>query len=403
MKKTPPIPCARHLAGLFFLGLIVFWSVGCNHCGNETKPNTGVAGDDGLDDIVSYIRAQYDLPAMATLLIHDGQLIEKSAVGKRSVDADTPVTSGDQWHIGSNTKSMTATLALLLVKEGLIGWDTTLGEMFPDLIGVMRPEYENVRLDMLLSHTSGLPIELPNYSTYYDDHRPLYVQRRAFVEDLLQLPSKSGPGQLDYSNAGYIVAGAMLEQATGLSWEALIQACLFQPLAMTTAGFGAPDTLGRLGQPLGHSESLFGKWVPVDPADGQTADNAPMLGPAGTVHAALDDMAAYLTLHLSYLRGQSVAGFPQAGDAEKLYEPYPGTHYALGWEVLSDKVILHNGSNTFWYSVMLVDGEKNTAFFAAVNAADLDTGANSRAISAVDDLLIELALRADAAFGSESL
>jgi CubicO group peptidase (beta-lactamase class C family) len=347
---------------------------------------------------VDYIREQNGLPAIAAIMVHDGQIIEKSAIGKRSIAFDLQVTVDDQWHIGSCTKSMTSLVAALLVKEGVISWNSTIASVYPELVGVMRSEYQDVRLDELLSHTSGLPNQIssiPYYNSYYTDQRELRVQRQELVEKVLVLSSTATRGVYEYNNIGYIIAGAMLERVTGSNWETLMQTKLFNPLLMTRSGFGAPDTQGSLAQPVGH-RSNGNSWLPVDPSV-QTADNAPVLGPAGTVHVSLDDMAAYIGLHLKGLRGASVDGFLDGQEFKKLYTPFPNSDYALGW-VVGDQFIWHNGSNTWWYAEMVVNAEKNTALFVVTNAADLTKGLNSKAIKAIAELLGELGARADAAF-----
>jgi CubicO group peptidase (beta-lactamase class C family) len=395
--------------------MISFVFFSCNRSSDSTvstRPETGVAGDGRLDLIVDYIREQNGLPAIAAIMVHDGQIIEKSAIGKRSIAFDLQVTVDDQWHIGSCTKSMTSLVAALLVKEGVISWNSTIASVYPELVGVMRSEYQDVRLDELLSHTSGLPNQIsaiPYYNSYYTDQRELRVQRQELVEKVLVLSSTATRGVYEYNNIGYIIAGAMLERVTGSSWETLMQTKLFNPLLMTRSGFGAPDTQGSLAQPLGHRSNGKGSlaqplghrsngnsWLPVDPSD-QTADNAPVLGPAGTVHVSLDDMAAYIGLHLKGLRGESVDGFLYSQEFEKLYTPFPNSDYALGW-VVGDQFIWHNGSNSWWYAEMVVYAEKNTALFAVTNAADLSKGLNSKATNAIADLLGELGARADAAF-----
>lgn len=392
----------KTLFKLIILVAISFALVNCNDSDDSSgptisKPETGFAGDGRLDLIVDYFRQQNNLPALAATMVHDGQIIEKSAMGKRSAASNILVTVNDQWHIGSITKSMTSTLAALLVKNGFIRWDSTLAEVYPELVGTMRPEYQSVRLDELLSHTSGLPLDIPDFVSYYTDKRDLSVQRQEVVEKALVLTSTTTRGVYEYSNLGYIVAGAMLEKVTGSSWETLIQVYLFDPLSMTQAGFGAPDTKGTLAQPVGHYEEL-GTWHPVDPSVENISDNPPVLGPAGTVHVSLDDMAAYLALHLKGLRGETVDGFLTGQEFAKLYTPFPNSTYALGWVVVTDNVIVHDGSNTFWLAVVIVNAEKNTAFFVVTNAVDDLEDPNSKVNKAISGLLVELDARADAAF-----
>lgn len=376
---------------------------GCNDSGHSVvtevpiKPATGIAGDGRLDSIVDFIRAQNGLPALAAMMVHDGRVIEKSAMGKRSTAADVPVSVDDQWHIGSITKSMTSTLAALLVKQGYVRWDSTLREVFPELIGIMLPEYQDVRLEELLSHTSGLPVvDLPDFESYYVDQRALGVQRQEIVAKILTLESTSTRGTFEYSNMGYIIAGAMLEKVTGSEWETLLQSYVFDALAMTQAGFGAPDTQGTLSQPVGHA-IVDGIWYPVDPTVESIADMPRIVGPAGTVHASLEDMAAYLGVHLKGLRGDTVDGFLAAQEFSKIHTPVPNSSYALGW-VVNGESIVHDGSNSIWYAFAAVNAEKNTALFLVTNAVDDLQDPNSKMHEAIAQLVGELSVRADAAF-----
>jgi len=385
------------------LALIIYFVLfSCDNSSGPTEstpPETGVAGDGRLDLIVDYIREQNGLPAMAAIMVHNGQIIEKSAMGKRSIESDIKVTVEDQWHIGSNTKSMTSLATALLVKEGVVSWDLTIADVYPEISGIMRSEYQDIRLDEILSHTSGLPMhtsDIPGYDSYYTDQREISEQRQELVEKVLVLTSTTTRGVYEYNNIGYIIAGAMLERITGNSWEILMKSYLFDPLQMEHAEFGAPDTQGHLAQPVGHS-LRNDNWIPVDPSIEEIADNAPVMGPAGTVHASLDDMGAYIDLHLKGLRGESVDGFLDNQEFEKLYTPFPDSDYALGW-VVGNQVIFHNGSNTIWYAVMVVSAEKNIALFMVTNAADIEKGLDSIADKAIVELMNKLGERADAAF-----
>ena len=82
------------------------------------------------------------------------------------------------------------------------------------------------------------------------------------------------------------IAGAMLEKLTGTPWETLMTNRLFRPLRMSSAGFGPPGTLGQVDEPWGHIRT-FGRNRP------DQDDNPPAIGPAGTVHCSLDDLARY--------------------------------------------------------------------------------------------------------------
>ena len=104
---------------------------------------------------------------------------------------------------------------------------------------------------------------------------------------------------------------------------------LFQPLGMSTAGFGAMGTPGKVDQPWQHTE-VDGKWTPVAP--GPLSDNPPAIGPGGTVHMSLGDWAKYAIAHLQGARGES--RLLKRETWRKLHTPLPPGDYAFGWGLL---------------------------------------------------------------------
>lgn len=371
--------------------------------GDSTGPlppeaNTGIAGDGTLAAELEAIRYTLDLPALGGMLLQGGQIVEMAAVGLRAIGHSDQVSPGDRWHIGSLTKAMTATVAGVLVEEGVVNWTTTLEEVFPHLTGDMRPEYRNVRLEELLSHSSGLPsdmTEAPSYSSFRHSPDPLPVQRRLFTAEMLARPGASTRGTYHYSNTGYIVAGCMLEELTGKSWEELMQLYLFGPLGMHATGFGAPGSVhGSPDQPRGHRRQ-GGHWISETP--GLLGDNPAFIGPAGTVHTNFPDYARYMAAHLAGARGHG--GMVTAETFQKLHTPVPGLSYAMGWGVgngswAGGRFLSHGGSNGLWYAVVLIAPERDFAMFVVTNAGD-DDGADGT--GAAVDLLIE---RFDAAAAS---
>jgi CubicO group peptidase (beta-lactamase class C family) len=367
-------------------------------CGGSEPTNgptpfdVGVAGDGELARVLDVLRARSGVPALGALLVRGGQVIEMAAVGLRASDHPERVTIQDRWHLGSMTKSMTSTLSAVLVEQQAITWSTTVAEVFPDLVGRMRSEYEDVRLEELLSHTAGLPADItrsPSWPTLRSDPDPLSVQRRRWVAELLEMAPEASRGTYLYANAGYVIAGSMLEEVTGESWEDLIQREIFTPLGMTSTGFGAPGLPGSPDQPWGH---VFqnGGWQSIEP--GVNADNPAAIGPAGTVHSTLGDYAAYLAAHLAGARG--VGGLVTAASFEKLHTAAPGTNYALGWGVAERTwarggTISHNGSNTLWYASVWIAPQRDFGMLAVTNARGPD---------ATEAALLALIARFDAAF-----
>lgn len=290
--------------------------------------------------------------------------------GERSAEADLPVTAEDQWHWGSITKSMTATVAARLVEAGRIKWTSTVGETL-GAKGKVRDEYKPVTLLHLLSHRAGLQPNLDIAAMLLYTRDPLVDARaerlRYALAALDQKPAAGLAEQMIYSNNGFIVAGSMLEAVTGKPWETVIQAELFGPLALKSAGFGAPGTMGKVDQPLGHMVQGERR-IPAKVGPGALNDNPTALGPAGRVHMSVGDMLTYLAAH----RDQP-EGYLKPDSWAKLHTPPYGGDYALGWMVKGDGTLWHNGSNTLWYAEVQFNPKTGIVAAAAANDAALQT------------------------------
>jgi len=199
--------------------------------------------------LLEVIRKKHDLPALAVVVVKDGRICDRAAVGVRKWGETTPVTTNDVFHIGSCTKSMTATLTAMLIEDGKLRWDTTIADVFPELKGKMDKQYETVTVEQLLTHRGGVPGAPPAaaWKRAWEQKGTPTEQRREFIEAVLRPPPEAAPGTKKiYSNQGYAVIGAMLERLTGTPWEALITERLFKPLHMDSAGFGPPGTTGAV-------------------------------------------------------------------------------------------------------------------------------------------------------------
>lgn len=270
--------------------------------------------------------------------------------------AGPPPTPAVRWHIGSNTKAMTAALYARLVERGALHWGTSVAGLFPGLPS--DPAWASVTAEQVMAHAAGLTdaaIDGAWLSAHHRDDSSAPAQRQAFVAELLSRPPAGEAGRYRYGNAGYILIGAAIEQATKRSWEQALREQLFAPLGITGAGFGAPTG----GSPWGHGAA----GEPVDPAG--IADNPPILGPAGRVHLTPGDYARFLALFLN--NGAPLIG--KATLAHLLSPPAPGHPYAGGWSLGGPAaqpaaVLSHNGSNTLWYATAIVERAQGTAYAA---------------------------------------
>ncbi len=340
-----------------------------------------------LNSLLEPIRAANNLPAVACAVVLSNRIVAAGAVGLRKFGVPAaPVTLADKWHHGSLTKSMTATLAAILVNEGRIRWDSTLAEVFPEWSSKMHADWKAATLEQLSSNRGGAPGDISAsgiWTLLWNFAGTPLDSRRLLLEKLTVLPPRSKPGtQYEYSNAGFSLAGHMLETVMNQPWEDLINERLFQPLGMTSAGFGVPATPRYIDHPWGHQMS-GGRPVPIEP--GTSADNPPGIGPAGTVHCSVLDLARYAAFHAEgHLLEQPL--LPTAS-VVKLHTAYPNnSNYAHGWIEVSrpwanpGKAYTHAGSNTQWYSVIWLAPARHFAVVALCNLAT-SSGANPAAMA----------------------
>ena len=351
---------------LISLGAVVF--VG----GSGPKPPE-IAYSDPVSQMLETIREKHDLPALAAAVVVDGKTVMTNAVGFRKDGGSERVTADDKFHLGSVTKSMTATVAAMLVEQGRISWTTTIREAFPEMRGEIHPDYLDVTLEQLLSHRSGAPGSAPGdlWRKAWEANGTAAEQRLGFIKGILARQPETKPGtRFIYSNQGYTIAGVMLEKASGRTWEDLLRSMLFEPLGMTTAGFGAPASVGKVDQPWGHKKDKFPGSEPVSPGSG--ADNPLAISPANAVHCSMGDLAKYAAFHMAGERGKSE--LLKAESFKKLHTAVADNDdYALGWRVLkrpwaNGRALMHNGSNTMFYVVVWMAPEKNCAVIVASNA-----------------------------------
>jgi CubicO group peptidase (beta-lactamase class C family) len=269
--------------------------------GSSEQDNGPVNVDAILQSILGWGAERFGI---AAAVLRGERIIAQGAAGVRKRGTAERITLDDRFHLGSCTKAMTATLVAMLVEEGKLNWTTTLGQLFADTVKPMHPAWEKVTLRQVLAHRAGLRFEPDGLAQLYNElARPLRArrlgtlpqQRLEIARQALSRPPKIPPDtKYWYSNVGYVLAGAVLEQLTGRAWEELMRERLFQPLGISTGGFGAPGAADKTEQAWGHSPVL-GK--PLDPRS-PAAEIPLYYGPAGLAHMTVTDWAKFIALHL---------------------------------------------------------------------------------------------------------
>jgi len=365
------------------LALSVLFTAACNapvpalppEAPAEKTENLFPAPTSWLGEQVDAARIDNKLVAIGAVYATSNGIQDIAVAGlRRNGDAEL-VEIGDAWHLGSNTKALTALLYARLVDQGQAKWGATLPSLFPDLAAEMAPAWTNVTIEDLFAHNSGVG-QLGGLwvMSRRSDKAPPTEQRIETTRTTLSAAPNGTYGHFEYSNLNYIIAGAAIERiltsdpANPVSWEHGMQDLIFAALPNEAAregwGFG-PPTSGL----EGHRKNLLKALKPI--GTGPSADNPAALGPAGTAHAPLE---AHALLAAEFLRNDST--LIPISTREKLWTPYPNpdSTYAMGWGLLDHpdygRIYTHNGSNTMWLSSIMIAPDLDLVAIVNLNQFD---------------------------------
>jgi CubicO group peptidase (beta-lactamase class C family) len=334
MRKLSP--------ALAFIAIVLV--PGLSLAAEPPSASAGIPDPDWLRQHLEIIREKHHLPSLAAALVVGDKIVAASTVGVRRWGSPEKVTRDDAYHLGSVAKPITATLIARLVEQKKIRWDTTVSEMFPELVKSMNPAYRRVTVVQLLSHSSGMPYQ-PRTSESMTDGRGRSVQdkRYEYVKAAVIDPPEAPPGTQVIYGGGPVIVACALERITKKNYEDLMRELVFQPLGMTTAGFGAQATPGKF-------DVIDGPWdhelkgdtpVPIEPS---WAWELEARAPVGrNVHCSVVDLARFCAVHLvpgKYLSAQSIS---------VLHSPVRPVDYAPGWALgyvnwARGRILWHGGS-----------------------------------------------------------
>lgn len=256
-------------------------------------------------DLTTDIRKIQNMEGLGNLsavVIKDSKIYGVGAAGPGTWKQKPQLSTNDSFVIASCSKTFTATLAGICVDKGLLRWDSTLGEVFPELKTTMNPEYASVTLEQLLSHTGRAPERdafwrSTTLQTSIAHPGTSRDQRYYMLKEITRSAPAIPPGRYVYSNAGFYMVAAMLEKVTNESWENLMKTKIFDKYNLSSAS--AVST--------------------VDPLVTMSA---------GGISCSLTDLANLCILHMKKPSENTLVS-PE--NFSKLHQPPVGTEgYAMG-------------------------------------------------------------------------
>lgn len=195
--------------------------------GQQSARTAELALDRALRDLVTMPGG----PPGVIALVQRRRSITVHAFGVREIG--TPRTPGrnDSMRVASISKAFSGAAALSLVNGGVLALDDTIGRWLPDL----PTSWHAVTLRQLLNHTSGLPdyTESPHLAQALEASPTIAPPPPALLAFVATEPLRFTPGnQYRYSNSENIAVGMMIESATGLSYQEVLEAEVLEPLAL---------------------------------------------------------------------------------------------------------------------------------------------------------------------------
>jgi CubicO group peptidase (beta-lactamase class C family) len=192
--------------------------------------------------IGAYVQKFVDLERFngAVLVAVEDGIAFKHAYGMADFEWSIRNTTDTRFRLASITKQFTSMLIMQLVDEGRLSLDDRLADRVPYY---RKDTGGKVTIHHLLSHTSGIPnfTSIPNMMR---DHSRTPLRLRELVTQFCSGDLEFEPGEkFAYSNSGYVILGAIIEQVTGKAYEESLRERVFAPLGMNSSGYDHSETL----------------------------------------------------------------------------------------------------------------------------------------------------------------
>ncbi len=330
-----------------------------------------------IDSYINNVGKDFNVPGYAVAVVKDNQTVLVKGYGFRKFDSRLPVDGKTQFGIASLSKSFTTMALALLVDEGRLDWDDRVIDIMPEFRMYDACATQQCTVLDLLVHHSGLP-SISGGTVWYgsDYNRQEVIQKIRFIK-----PETSFRNKYAYQNIMYLVAGELIPQITGKSWEDFIKERIFQPLGMenSSTSFAAFSDVENIARP--HAK-INGKIRQIKP---RNYDN---VGPAAAINSSAIDLAVYIQLLLNRgnFNGQQIYSPKIAKEIWTLYTPrqlpddFPDEYtdfqpklfrgYALGWFIQDFRrttKVYHSGGIDGFHCLLTMIPEKNLGIIVLAN------------------------------------
>ncbi|HJS80230.1 MAG TPA: serine hydrolase [Vitreimonas sp.] len=347
-----------------------------------------------LAERVEEIRTQVGVPGMAVTIVENGQVTFARGFGVRRLGTNERVDADTIFQWGSVGKAFTVAALAVLVDRGEISWDDPVTEHIPYFEMYDPWVTREMTVRDLLVHRSGLGLGAGDLMFVPRSSR----SREDTVRALRHIrPATSFRSGYAYDNVLYAVAGQLIEEVTGKTWERFMREDVLVPAGMRTATSDRVERRRTRNRAWPHGRRdgpMHGMGTQEVMDDSGRAEFDPELGanaaPAGGVAASANDMARWIQIQLA--RGATPEGgrlFSEAQSREmwtpRIHVPFGQApppvaastpqfnSYALGWterDYQGHRLMMHTGAVFGAQAVLILIPERNVGFSIAINSED---------------------------------
>ncbi|NLT49894.1 MAG: beta-lactamase family protein [Ignavibacteria bacterium] len=258
-----------------------------------------------ISQLIELTRKKFNLPAIAVCIVNSSGVLMADVQGVKYAGSNEEVSLNDYFHIGSCSKSFLGIIAVKVIEQKLIKWETGFFDLFPELKKNTKSIYHKITLkDLFLCKAGIKPFTnleketLPQLPEGDDNNFYKFAKYLLNLEPAAKF-GKNGFG-FAYSNASYSMADLMIEKATGLSYKQLVEKYINGDMKIETI-FGFPNKYNEK-QPWGHM--LNGK--DLETFDPECKYVLPaLISPAGDLSLTPLMFADYLIENLKGFKGES--------------------------------------------------------------------------------------------------
>ncbi|WP_299174733.1 serine hydrolase [uncultured Brevundimonas sp.] len=359
----------RRPLGLLVATVLLFLS---NAAAAQT-PARDAAIAEAADTAIEGFVGSPDGPGAAILIARGDQVFYRAARGRAELELGVELSPDQVFSIASITKTFTAALVLRLAQDGRLSLDDSLSTFLPTFPGA-----EQITVRQLLSHTAGL-----SDKTAPADIQPGFSRRdlstAALVAEIAKRPLAFAPGRRQaYSNAGYILLGAVIEAVTGLPWHVAMHDQLLEPLGLSQTRYGLAATIipGRV---RGYVRTDRESRVENAGFISMTVPSA-----AGALVSTVDDLHRFMR---ALAQGSALGheGFRQMTTPTEVPEG-PTDSYGLGmyvWTVRGQNLVGHTGQINGFASALIYLPSQDVTIVALANDEGLDAQTLGRRLAAI--------------------